>query len=186
MARKPVRLDEGQATASERLRKPYARVLVPESDGSYRAEILEFPGCFAVGESALEALSELEATAEDWVEAAIEMGTPIPAPFEETDYSGKLVLRFPKSLHRKAALAAQRDGTSLNQFIVSSLAEYVGQKSSEETGRVQLIHFQATYPTPDWLPNRATSVSNLLSHNLHIGVGKTHLLPQGLIADANS
>jgi hypothetical protein len=45
---------------------------------------------------------------------------------DETDYSGKLVLRMPKSLHRHAAFAANRDGVSLNQFIVSSVAEQVG------------------------------------------------------------
>lgn len=114
------------ATAAEYLARPYARVLVPDDDGTYRAEILEFPGCLAEGDTAAEALAALEAAAESWLDAAIEMESQIPDPMEECDYSGKTVLRMPKSLHRKAALAADRDGVSLNQFIVTSLAEQVG------------------------------------------------------------
>ena len=45
---------------------------------------------------------------------------------EDLDYSGKLVVRLPKSLHRRAAYAANREGVSLNQFIVSSIAEQIG------------------------------------------------------------
>src|SRR5438045_190240 len=116
MARRVVKAEEGRPIdVSARLRMPYARLLVPEEDGGYRAEILEFPGCIAEGDDAAEALSELEAAAEDWLEAALEMGSPIPPPLEEANYSGKLNLRLPKSLHRKASLAADLDGVSLNQ-----------------------------------------------------------------------
>src|SRR4051812_16659892 len=119
MARKPVKVDDGRPIdVSVRLRMPYGRLLVPEAEGGYRGEILEFPGCIAEGDDAPEALSELEAAAEGWIEAAMEMGTPIPPPLEETNFSGRLNLRLPKSLHRKAALAAELDGVSLNQFIV--------------------------------------------------------------------
>jgi predicted RNase H-like HicB family nuclease len=130
MARKSVKVEAKPVDASARLRMPYTRLLVPEEDGSYRAEILEFPGCIALGESAAEALAELEDVAEDWIDAAMEMGSPIPRPLEETDYSGKLNVRLPKSLHRKASLAADLDGVSLNQLIVTSVAEYLGQKAA--------------------------------------------------------
>jgi antitoxin HicB len=113
-------------TAAEILKKPYGRLLVPEDDGTYRAEIIEFPGCFAVGNTAAEAAENLENAAVGWVESTLAKGRTIPDPMDETDYSGKLVLRMPKSLHRHAAFAANRDGVSLNQFIVSSVAEQVG------------------------------------------------------------
>lgn len=114
------------AIASEYLKKPYGRLLVPEEEGGYRAEIVEFPGCFAEGESAAEAASNLEEAALSWLEATLAKGQTIPEPMEELDYSGKLVVRLPRSLHRRAAFAATRDGVSLNQFIVSSIAEQVG------------------------------------------------------------
>lgn len=111
---------------SEYLKRPYGRLLVPEEEGGYRAEIIEFPGCFAEGESAAEAAENLEDAARSWLEATVARGQPVPDPLDETDYSGKLVVRLPKSLHRHAAFAANRDGVSLNQFIVSSVAEQIG------------------------------------------------------------
>jgi predicted RNase H-like HicB family nuclease len=113
-------------TAAEYLKKPYGRLLVPEEEGGYHAEIIEFPGCFAEGETAAEAAANLEDAASSWLMAAIAKGQTIPEPMEELEYSGKLVVRLPKSLHRRAAFAANLDGVSLNQFIVSTVAEQVG------------------------------------------------------------
>jgi antitoxin HicB len=113
-------------TPAEYLKKPYGRLLVPEEEGGYRAEIIEFPGCFAEGETAAEAAENLEDAAASWLEATIARGQTVPAPLDETEYSGKLVVRLPKSLHRQAAFAANREGVSLNQFIVASVAEQVG------------------------------------------------------------
>jgi len=114
--------------ASELLRQPYARIILPESDGTFRGEIMEFPGCLAVGNSALEALEQLEQVAVSWIAAALEKGQPIPQPFENNnEYSGKLVLRLPKSLHKKATWIAERESVSLNQFIVASISESVGE-----------------------------------------------------------
>src|SRR5829696_5728241 len=113
-------------SAGELLKKPYGRVVFPEADGTFRSEIIEFPGCFAAGDTAGEALANLEHVAESWLEAMIARGQLIPEPIENAEFSGKLVVRLPKSLHKKAAHAAARDGVSLNQFIVSSIAERVG------------------------------------------------------------
>jgi predicted RNase H-like HicB family nuclease len=120
----------GMRTPAEYLREPYGRVVVPESDGTFRAEIIEFPGCIAVGDTAAEALSNLEDVASSWLEATIAKGQNVPEPIENVGFSGKLVVRLPKSLHKKAAHMAAREGVSLNQFIVSSVAEQVGAKSS--------------------------------------------------------
>src|SRR5262245_53548151 len=115
---------------TEILRQPYGRLVVPDSDGTYRAEIVEFPGCIATGDTAAEALTNLEATAWDWLEAVIERRQHIPEPVEAAEYSGKLVVRLPNSLHKKAAFQAARDGVSLNQFIVASITEQVGTKAA--------------------------------------------------------
>ncbi len=45
---------------------------------------------------------------------------------EEHQYSGKINLRMPKSLHRDLVHRAQQEGVSLNQLIVISLARSVG------------------------------------------------------------
>jgi antitoxin HicB len=120
---------EANRTACEHLKKPYGRYVVPESDGTFRAEIVEYPGCIAVGDTAAEALSNLENVAASWLEAVLAKGQRVPDPIENAGFSGKLVVRLPKSLHKKAAHTAAREGVSLNQFIVSSIAEQVGSHS---------------------------------------------------------
>jgi antitoxin HicB len=120
---------EVQVEPVEMLKRPYARILTPDSDGRFTAEIMEFPGCVAFGDNPVHALSNLEEVAVDWIAAAIEQGQDIPEPMDTADFSGKLVLRMTKGLHRKATLCADREGVSLNQFIVTCLAEAVGERA---------------------------------------------------------
>ena len=110
------------------LREPYSRVIMPDGAGGYAAEILEFEGCFADGETPEEAYVNLEDVAESWLESALAQGWRIPPPIDVHEYSGALSLRLPKSLHRRAAEMAQMDGTSLNQFLVASIAAHVGAR----------------------------------------------------------
>jgi predicted RNase H-like HicB family nuclease len=122
---------ERKMAPAEILKRPYARLVTPDEDGSYFAEILEFPGCFATGETAPEALENLESVAIDWINTALEQGQNIPDPMDANEYSGKLVLRMTKGLHKRAALWADREGVSLNQFITTCLAEAVGERSRQ-------------------------------------------------------
>jgi len=109
---------------------PYSRVLIPdEESGTFTAMILEFQGCFSQGSTPAEAYERLEDAARGWIEAALELGQSIPEPREDNPFSGKYPLRMPKSLHQNAARAAEHDGVSLNQFIVTALAERVGAKT---------------------------------------------------------
>jgi predicted RNase H-like HicB family nuclease len=110
----------------EILKRSYSRVLRPAEEGGYNAEILEFPGCVTQGETLEEAYANLEDAARGWLEAVIELGQNVPEPTAENEYSGKIVLRLPRSLHRTAATLSQRDGVSLNTFLATAIAERVG------------------------------------------------------------
>lgn len=110
----------------ELLNKPYSYVIVKNDDDSYSGEIAEFPGCFAQGETITEAMENLLSAAESWIEATIDQGLPIPEPMSIQEFSGRVALRLPKSLHKKAAEQAALDGISLNQFLVDAVAEKVG------------------------------------------------------------
>jgi antitoxin HicB len=132
---------ESGMTPVEYLKRPYGRVVIPEADGTFRSEILEFPGCIAVGDTSAEALAALEDVAASWLESSLARGKAIPEPLECSEYSGKLVVRLPKSLHKKAAYAAERDGVSLNHFIVSSIAQQVGFLT-HSASRVTNLFFQ--------------------------------------------
>ncbi|OIN88237.1 MAG: hypothetical protein AUJ21_11230 [Anaerolineae bacterium CG1_02_58_13] len=60
-----------------------------------------------------------------WLEISLEDGNPIPEPAPDEDYSGKFVVRLPRSLHRQLVETAEREGVSLNQFVNVALARAV-------------------------------------------------------------
>jgi antitoxin HicB len=68
-----------------------------------------------------------------WIESAYEDTQDIPLPRTERQYSGKFNVRVPKNLHRKLDQLAERDGVSLNQFLVSTLSRAVGQTETRKT-----------------------------------------------------
>jgi len=106
---------------------PYLRVVIPDAtSGTYTARVMEFSGCVAQGDTVAEAYANLEMAIEAWIEAALDLGQDIPQPWEAETHSGRVLVRFPKSLHRRATNFASRDATSLNQFIVAAVAERVG------------------------------------------------------------
>lgn len=107
------------------LAKPYTRMLVPDADGGFAAEILEWPGCLGEGETADEAMIDLEQSMETWLEVMLKDGRPIPEPLER-DFSGRLALRLPRDVHRRVTVRAQLDGVSINQFIVGAIEGRLG------------------------------------------------------------
>lgn len=117
-----------RGTDAERyLKLPYSRIITPDLDtGTYTAEVLEFPGCVTQGSTVAEAHERLEDAAASWIEAATALGQDIPPPSRTHEYRGRIALRLPRSLHRRASQLAERDGTSLNQYIVVAIAEKVG------------------------------------------------------------
>lgn len=105
----------------------YSRLLVREKEGGYSAEVLEFPGCYATGETADEAMDNLDAAIAGWVESELEQGHDIPEPFGDDEVSGRLTLRLPPSLHRRALMLAAVEKISLNRFLTAAIARYVGE-----------------------------------------------------------
>lgn len=129
-------------TPEEIFAKPYGRLLVREADGGYSAEVIEFPGCIAEGDTAEEAVASVERTALAWIDAQLEKNQKIPAPISGSDYSGRILVRLPRSLHRSLALKAAADGTSLNQEVVAAVSCWVGaddlyRKLTENVARQQ-------------------------------------------------
>ncbi len=113
-------------TLDEVMKRPYSRILIPSEVGGYDAKVLEFPGCFAQGDTADEAMEELEEAMRLWTEEVIKAGQPVPEPSEATGHGGKVLLRLPKSWHRASSQLAQADGVSLNQWIVGAIGERLG------------------------------------------------------------
>ena len=133
------------------LSKPYARILIPDDDGTYTAEILEFPGCYGEGETAADAIDDLEQAAASWIEGAIKQGQEIPAPLDSCEYSGKINLRLPKSIHKHAARFAKRDDISLNQFFLAAI-------SARPIGRMEESAFTFSLRTASALKDEGGSM----------------------------
>lgn len=142
--------------AEEYLKEAYTYILIPDEMGGYSAEILEFPGCFAEGETADEAVKALDNAARAWIHAAQAQGQEIPRPFRNQGYGGKIALRLPKSLHRQAVQFAERDGVSLNQFLVSAIAARVGAEELYSRLTTQLLE-----KVKDHVSAATTKVTNI-------------------------
>ena len=72
----------------------YHRVLVPNGEGGYLASVLELPGCFTEGDSANDAVSNLDELMEAWIEVEIEAGHAIPSPLKEQEISRSPIRSF--------------------------------------------------------------------------------------------
>lgn len=116
------------SSAKDYLSLPYARKLTPDPDGGFTATIQEFPGCIAEGDTADEALRNLESTAISWIEAQQDLGQEIPLPIDNFGYSGKIALRIPRGIHKQVAELALSEQTSVNQLLLAAIASYVGAK----------------------------------------------------------
>jgi len=99
------------------------RPLSDEEGGGYLAEALDLNGCMADGETIEEAVHNLEDAIQSWIRTAQELGRVVPLPSDDSQFSGKWVVRTPKSIHHKLVDMAKREGVSLNTLTVSLLAE---------------------------------------------------------------
>jgi predicted RNase H-like HicB family nuclease len=107
------------------LKLPYhvvIRHITDESGSYYFATVQEFDGCMSHGDTYAEACENIQEAMELWIEAKLEGGFPVPEPIQESQYSGRFVLRLPKSLHARLAMEAEKEGVSLNQYALYRLS----------------------------------------------------------------
>ena len=130
----------------EYLAMPYSKVLVPDETGGFVAELLEFPGCLAEGETADEAIGNLNDAMEVWIEAVLESGDRVPEPLDLQGYGGRLVVRMPKWVHKEATRRAHVESVSLNQWIVGAIGERLGADRSQARLQEVLSGFGAQPP----------------------------------------
>ena len=107
---------------------PYKITLYPALEGGYVVEIPELPGCLSQAETKEEAMTMIEDAKAAWLDIALESGKEIPEPITEEQYSGKFVVRVPKSLHKSLAERAKEEKVSLNQLTAYLLSAGVEKK----------------------------------------------------------
>ena len=107
------------------MKLPYNYIVQPIEDesGSYfYAHVLELDGCQTTGDTYEEAYNNLKDAMKGWIETKLEAGLEIPLPVRHDSYSGKFIIRIPKSLHYKLAIEAEKEGVSLNQYALYKLS----------------------------------------------------------------
>lgn len=108
------------------LKLPYTKIVQEINDGSshyFYGKILELDGCQSTGDTLEELYESMNEAMEGYLEIKLEKGLPIPVPVSQDDYSGKFVVRVPKSLHQRLSVEAEKEGVSLNQYALYKLAK---------------------------------------------------------------
>ena len=111
-------------TVKDYMELPYNIVIrhVKDDSGNYYfATVQELDGCMSDGETLEDAYRNIQEAMEGWIETKLDNGFPVPLPMNEDAYSGKFVVRVPKSLHAKLAYEAKQEGVSLNQLALYKL-----------------------------------------------------------------
>ncbi len=107
---------------------PYTLLIreVDDESGHYfHGRYAELDGCQSTADSVIELVQRINEAKEGWISAELDYGDPIPKPVLDPDdaYSGKFVVRVLKSLHRRLAENAEKEGVSLNQYVLHQLSE---------------------------------------------------------------
>jgi antitoxin HicB len=128
-------------TVEDYLRLPYTLEITQDESEDYTgwfAKVVELPGCMTQVDN-FEELSEMITDAKRaWIEDALEASEEIPLPRKLEDYSGKFVVRLPKSLHRQLVETANQEGVSLNTYVNVALGRAVGHQKVKDTGRLNV------------------------------------------------
>src|SRR5690554_4841807 len=93
----------------------------------YEARVLELPDVAEYADSFEEAYALAVDTIETTADIFAEKGKAMPVPFEPADdFSGRVTLRMPKTMHRAYSRMADIEDVSLNQLLVNCLSYALG------------------------------------------------------------
>src|SRR5215208_2421241 len=124
-------------TLKEPATAPYPIVLAHHSNGDgpeWRATVEELPGCEARGATPESAAAAIHEELARWLQTARAEGREVPPPGAAAAHSGKLLVRMPRSLHAELTRASEREGTSLNAYIVAALSASVAGRRAPISG----------------------------------------------------
>jgi len=115
---------------------PYAYTITiqgieDEGERVFEATVAELPDMADYAETFRDAYDLAIQTIQGAAELYAESGREFPKPQKhEKEYSGRVTLRMPKTIHAKVDRIAGKEGVSLNQFLVSIISERVGHSTA--------------------------------------------------------
>jgi antitoxin HicB len=139
---------------------PYPVTIHLDSEGGFVAEIEELSGCMTQAENVEDSLRAIEDARTLWIKAAYSEGREIPLPRDLEEYTGKFLVRIPKSLHKALVRVAKHEGISLNQYVSTLLAS--GIKTNAFTTQIDSHYFGLLPPFgKNGLPLRRDQMLNM-------------------------
>ena len=106
------------------------RPLSAEDGGGYLIEYPDLPGCHSDGETPEQAIVNGRDAVRSYLMSCRKHGDPIPKPSAPVASSGQFRVRMPKSLHARLVVQAEREGVSLNLFMVAAAAQVLGSREA--------------------------------------------------------
>jgi hypothetical protein len=105
-----------------------------EGEVCFEARVKELPDLIEYADTAEEAYALAVDGIETTAEIMAEKGRAMPAAaIPAEDFSGRVTLRLPRSLHRALAETSEDEGVSLNQHLVNILSYYSGFAAIQHT-----------------------------------------------------
>lgn len=106
------------------LKLEYRFNVIADPDGGYVIEFPDLPGCLTQVDDPSEIVPMAMDAKRSWITVSFEEGMDIPLPTYPSleEYSGRFVVRMPKRLHRELVEQAERNGVSLNTWMIHLLS----------------------------------------------------------------
>ena len=138
-----------------------------EGEACFEARVRELPDLAEYADTFEEAYALAIDAIETTSVVLAEKGKPMPPPLDAPDdFSGRVTLRIPKTLHRALAQAADDEGVSLNQHMVNVLTYFSGYGAGAKGALESRIW--AVPAAPD-KPNRTKHLRLVASNQLNQG-----------------
>ena len=108
------------------------RRIVSDGEAMFEARVKEFPDLTEYADTPEEAYALAIDAIETVAVVCAEKGKPMPDVMDlPAEYSGRVTLRLPKSLHRTLSETALEEDVSLNQHLVNVLCYFTGFAHAE-------------------------------------------------------
>ena len=102
-------------------------------DECWYARIPELWDTLVDAKTPAKALQKAFGLKDEILELAYKEDRDIPLPRPEIEYSGRFLLRVPKTLHAKLASEAEREGTSINRLAIQFLSTELERRQTLRT-----------------------------------------------------
>ena len=111
----------------------YQIVVYPVETESGTEWIARYPEVNNTGGSGAtieEAIEDAKNNLKFELELLADEGKEPPKPYEQPNYSGKISLRLPRSVHKQIAELSEMEGVSINSLISAAVSGFIGQARS--------------------------------------------------------